>query len=78
MIITITNFPSLITTCHTAPELPDHDIVIIDVAININHNKTKPRKVYKFKTAKWGTIKTEMDNLARLIEYMNGLVEDRW
>jgi len=76
--LVFTNFPSLITTCHTAPGLSDHDIVIIDVATKINHNKTKPRRVFKFKTAEWGTIKTEMDNLARLITDMNGSVENRW
>ncbi|KAJ8313130.1 hypothetical protein KUTeg_009317, partial [Tegillarca granosa] len=59
-----TNYPSLIKSCDTAPGFSDHDLVVTDSDIKPIYNKTKRRKIFKFKKADWSNINNKMEGLS--------------
>ena len=75
-----TNRPGLLKYTQTVSGIGDHDIVVVDSYVKAKINKSKPRKVYKFKDTKWeGTRKDAKVLNDKLIEaFSESGIESSW
>ena len=75
-----TNRPGLVKNNQTIPGISDHDIVIVDSDIRARINKSKPRKVFRFKDADWNMIREDATELNEnlLTDFDKNSVDENW
>ena len=73
-----TNLPGLIENCTTTPGPSDHDMILVESNLKINHNVKKRRKVYQYKKTDWVRMRAKMMSLSNKVIEMDGPINDRW
>ena len=57
-----TNRPDLVKYTQTVPSISDHIIVVVDSDLKAKVNKSKPRKVCRFRDTNWDIIRNNACN----------------
>jgi hypothetical protein len=75
-----TNRPGLVKHCQTVPGIGDHDIVVVDSDVKAKINKSKSRRVCRFKDVNWDDIKKDasMLNDKLLHEFSESGLDNSW
>lgn len=64
----ITNIPTKVLNVNTTPGISDHNIVYMELDINVDQRKQKLRTIPLYKRANWNSMKEETNKLSSKIE----------
>ena len=75
-----TNRPGLVKNTQTIPGISDHEMVVVDSEFKAKINKSKPRRVYRYKNVNWEEVKTvtKQFNQDLLANFENTDVNGNW
>ena len=69
--LTLTSNPSIIVNTHTTPVMSDHEAVIFNVNLNPVHNSKPQHRIFQYKSANWGQLKDDINQLTTTYFHMN-------